>query len=185
MEYLDEARKMCRSSARAHENDVDLLAQTLRKLRSRPVVVQLGAGAIFLVTVLGARPNATFYSVDPDMNPFYGEDRALTNCGATRFNRIMVLSDCIEAAKEYQGSKIDLLIHDSDHSEKSVLAALRAWTPHMKGKHYIFVHDYEAQGMGARYPEPGVKKACDRFFNCRYSWREGWSAVWAIKEKSG
>ena len=181
MDFIEEAIKMCRSSARASEFDVPLLANILRRLGSRPVVVQLGAGSIFLVTTLGARPNATFYSVDNDMNPFYGEDRALKNCGAEDFKRIMVLADCIQAGADYKGPKIDLLIVDSDHSEKCVLESLKVWAPHMKARHYVFLHDYEAQGRGARFIFPGVKKAADKFFDKKYSWREGWSAVWEVK----
>lgn len=180
MDFIDEAVKMCRSNPRASVFDPPLLAKTLGKLGSRPVVVQLGAGSIFLVTTLGARPNATFYSVDIKMDGFYGEDRALKNCGATEFNRILVLADCVEAGKDYKGPKVDLLIVDSDHSEECVLASLKAWAPHMRAKHYIFLHDYEAQGRGARFIFPGVKKACDKFFKTKYLWRNGWSAVWRI-----
>jgi len=183
MDFIDEARKMCRSSGRASDLDVDLLVEILGKLKTHPVIVQLGAGAIFTVTVLGAKPNARLYSIDNDMHPFYHEDRALTNCGVIdSFNRIMVLADCIEAAGNYEGPKVDLLILDSDHSYESVLASLKAWAPHMKETHYVFLHDYEAQGRGARFPEPGVKKACDEFFKSKYTWREGWSAAWEIKE---
>ncbi len=152
-------------------------------MKKEPVIVQLGAGAIFLVTVLGAKPEATLYSIDNDMHPFYREDAALTNCGVIdTFNRIMVLKDCIEAAGEYKGPKVDLLIIDSDHTYKHVLEALQAWAPHMKTNHYVFLHDYEAQGRGARFAFPGVKKACDKFFKNKPTWREGWSAAWHVKK---
>jgi len=182
MDFLDEARKMCRSSGRASEFDVDLLAEILGKLKTHPVIVQLGAGAIFTVTVLGAKPEARLYSIDNDMHPFYHEDRALTNCGVIdTFNRIMVLADCIDAAGDYEGPKADLLILDSEHTYECVLDSLKAWAPHMKPTHYVFLHDYEAQGRGATQIFPGVKKACDEFFKSEYTWREGWSAAWEIK----
>ncbi len=182
MDFIEEAIKMCRSSAKASEHDVPLLVKILEKLRNEPVIVQLGAGAIFTVTVLGARPKATLYSIDNDMHPFFREDFALTNCGVIdTFNRIMVVSDCVKAAYDYAGPKVDLLIVDSDHTEDCVLSSLKAWAPHMKPTHYFMMHDYEGQGKGPRFIFPGVKKACDKFFKVEPTWEEGWSAVWEIK----
>ena len=180
MDFIEEAVKMCRSSGRASESDVPLLVKVLGKLPTKAVVVQLGAGSIFTVTILGAKPEAIFYSVDLEINSFGWEDLALKNCGHPDFKKASILSTTIDAARDYKGPKVDLLIVDSDHTYEAVLGDLKAWAPHMKSTHYIFMHDYEAQGRGAPFVFPGVKKACDEFFKTEYTLRDGWSAVWGI-----
>jgi hypothetical protein len=61
----------------------------------------------------------------------------------------------LEAAQEFDGACVDMLMLDGDHSYEAVKADLSAWLPKMKEGSLI---------SGDDYMWPGVKKAVDEVF---------------------
>jgi len=180
MDIIEEAKKIGVSSGKSCPEDIDLLVRVLNKLEDNPTVVLLGAGEPFTLTVLSIKPDALFYSVDVDENKLWWEEAAIEYCGLENVNRHSKIMEGSKYAPIYGGPKVDLLIIDVDHTEKGILANLKAWQPNMNSEgSYIFCHDYDAQGAPHYYE--GVEKACAKFFKKRFSWRAGWSAVWRVK----
>lgn len=181
MDLVKEAKIVASTNGRACVEDVDLLVKILDKTDDTPTVVILGAGEVFVLTVLGTRPNAKLYSVDTSTQSLGWEEVALKNCKMP-VKRKAIIGDTVKAAGYYGGPKIDVLIVDADHSFKGTLSNLKAWAKHMnKDLHYVFCHDYDAEEAPTYCEE--VKQACDSYFTKRFSWRSGWSAVWKVAGK--
>lgn len=180
MNLIAEAKKI--QNGKACPQDIDLLVKVMDKLGGNPTVVMLGAGEVFTLTIFGAKHNTLLYTIDNDPHAHEWEQAAKENCKVTRVNHVQLLGNSVNIAKNYKGPKIDLLIVDACHTVEGCLADLYAWERHMKkAEHYIFCHDYDAEEAPRYYP--GVKQACDRYFKKRFSWREGWSAVWKVVKK--
>lgn len=177
MDLIKEAKKI--NNGHSCIADIDLMVKVLGKLGESPTVVMLGAGSNFMLTVFGAKPKALLYSVDKDEHAHWWEQAAKENLKVVA-NHAQVLGDSVAVAKSYKGPKVDLLIVDSNHSEKGVAGDLNAWAKHMNKNHVIFCHDYNAKKAPHFYP--GVKKACDKFFK-ESPTIAGWSAVWEVKKK--
>lgn len=179
MNLLEEAKKV--QNGHACPADIDLLAKVMDKLGETPTVVMLGAGEVMVMTVFGVRPKALLYSIDINGEPHNWEKVALENCGVKNANLVQIVGNSPEVAESYRGPKIDLLIVDADHSAEGVWDDLKAWERHLNKEHYHFIHDYDAKD--APYFYPGVKKACDKYFDRTKIYLNGWSAVWTSENK--
>lgn len=178
MDLIREAKKI--KNGHACTEDIDLLVEVLGKLKDDLVIAMLGAGSNFTLTIFGAKPKATLYTIDKDQSAHWWEEAALENCGVKNAKYIQILGNSVDVASMYKGPKVDLLIIDSNHTEKGVLSDLNAWGKHLTKDHCVFIHDYDAKK--APYFYPGVKKACDKFFSDGPILQEGWSAVFSSEK---
>ncbi len=79
------------------------------------------------------------------------------------YNTLFIVDDSVLTGNRWSGGSIDLLIVDTDHTEKTTRDEIYAWVRHVNERGTIFFHDYEAKGTWFEDQEqyPGVKIACD------------------------
>ena len=181
---IDEAFRLASSRQMCCHDDLKLLIKILQDHDEPLRVVQLGAGSgTMALAILGARNDLKLWTVDNDEENLDWERLALLNAGFDaqrdakdghpRYETI--LSDSTQCGREWVGT-IDLVVIDTDHSYRGVRHDLRAWGDKAR---LVFCHDYDGTTAPRRYP--GVKRACDEYFDNAPILEAGWSAVFLGK----
>lgn len=81
---------------------------------------------------------------------------------ATEFaseRRLIIKSDTVKAAEEFEDGTFDFVFIDADHSYNGCRGDIEAWYPKVKKGGWLCGHDYE----NVDYPCFGVEKAVDEF----------------------
>ncbi len=144
------------------KEELDALIEIVEALPPDPNVVNLGAGGgTSGLTFAYHHPNLQLWTVDitDESDPhgcLAGERAVMESAGLwpdPRLNQIH--GDSTDAGIRWSGPPLDLVFHDSDHTEEKVRADIRAWLPHLKQGGLFVFHDYDD------HRHVGVKPAAD------------------------
>lgn len=112
--------------------------------------VNIGAGhGTSALAVLEARPDLHIVTVDVRENhptgSLMGEKNTLhdwVEMGVFAYPT-QILSDSIEAGRNWTGGEVDAVFIDGDHTEPGCRGDWEAWMPHIKQGGIVIFHDYK------------------------------------------
>lgn len=157
-------------------------------------IVEIGSyrGKSAIIMARGSGGVARITAIDPHMvgndNPRFGFDHAdraalqaaAERCGVREQIHEMVMTSR-QALDQWDGSPIDLLWVDGDHSEEAARFDLEAWGAFVSPGGTIAAHDY-----GPRFP--GVIRAWDQTITRERGWgptKKVRSLVWSVRAGNG
>lgn len=156
---LTAAHQLAASRRFLTQEDVDDIQRLVEGMPKRPInVVDLGAGsgttALAVFCIRSKRLKV--WTVDIDAQALSWAEANLKGFGYLYLGRwFPKLISSHKLALDWEEGKVDLLLHDADHSEKAVYRDILAWLPHMAANGIIWVHDYKGD-------YPGVARAIER-----------------------
>jgi len=170
------------------EADVDLIRETVAKLPSGSIVVDLGVGfGTTSLSVFAERQDIELVSIDcQEANLDYVQDvLSKANAPLARWHGVQADSAfrggevAIRHGKELTTlADIALVIVDTTHKFDDTRAEIEAWLPMLDPDGYMLFHDYDARDALSYYPE--VKIAVDPFLEMgklKGVKRQGWSLL--------
>jgi cephalosporin hydroxylase len=183
------AHALARSGGMLCEADVDLIRETVAKLPSESIVVDLGVGfGTTSLSVVAERQDVRLVSIDcQEANLDYVQNvLSKANAPMAKWHGIQADSAfrsgevIIQHGMVFRPTLTDvaLVIVDTTHKFDDTRAEIELWLPKLMMGGYMLFHDYDAKDALSYYPE--VKMAVDPFLlvgKLKGVRRQGWSLL--------
>lgn len=136
---MSDSFELARSFDYLTVREVECIKAIVHYLPSGSTVVNIGSGAgTSTLAVLEERTDITLYDVDLNLSQASDQYQKAGVEGDPRLRRIEGNSRGVP----WNGTQIDYIFIDGDHSDEGIRGDLAAWLPRMKPGGYVLLHDY-------------------------------------------